>query len=97
VVIGYVEQTKRDRAADIFQAIESGSLDWRRICQLGEIVVGSRAGRVTPEEITVFKNNGLAVEFVALAAKVDELARSRGRGEEIPERYFSQPRRQRSS
>jgi ornithine cyclodeaminase/alanine dehydrogenase-like protein (mu-crystallin family) len=97
VAIGYVEQTKRDRAADIFQALEAGSLDWRRICQLGEILVGSRAGRVTPDEITVFKNNGLAVEFVALAAKVYGLAQSRGRGEEIPDRYFSQRRRERKS
>jgi ornithine cyclodeaminase/alanine dehydrogenase-like protein (mu-crystallin family) len=95
VAIGYVEQTERDHAADIFEAVESGSLDWQRICQLGEILVGSRAGRVTPEEITVFKNNGLAVEFVALAAKAYDLARARRRGEEIPERYFSQRRRER--
>jgi ornithine cyclodeaminase/alanine dehydrogenase-like protein (mu-crystallin family) len=92
VAIGYLEQTERDRAADIFEAIESGSLDRRRICQLGEILVGSRAGRVTQDDITVFKNNGLAVEFVALAARVYDLAQSRGRGEEIPERYFSQRR-----
>jgi alanine dehydrogenase len=97
VAIGYVEQTQRDRAADIFEAIEAENLDWRRICQLGEILVGSRAGRATREEITVFKNNGLAVEFVALAAKVYDLAQSRGRGEEIPERYFSQRRRERRS
>jgi ornithine cyclodeaminase/alanine dehydrogenase-like protein (mu-crystallin family) len=92
VAIGYLEQTKRDHATDIFEAVEGRSLDWRRICQLGEILVGSRAGRITPEEITVFKNNGLAVEFVALAAKVYELARSRGCGEQIPEHYFSQRR-----
>jgi ornithine cyclodeaminase/alanine dehydrogenase-like protein (mu-crystallin family) len=95
VAIGYLEQTERDHAADIFEAIEAGSLDRGRICQLGEILVGSRAGRITPEEITVFKNNGLAVEFVALAAKAYDLARARGRGEEIPERYFSQRRRER--
>ncbi len=89
VAIGYLEQTKKDHAADIFEAIEAGVLDWQRICQLGEILVGSRAGRTAREEITVFKNNGLAVEFVALAAKAYEKARAQGCGEEVPEHYFS--------
>ena len=88
VVIGYVEQTKQDHAADIFEAIQAGILNWRRICQLGEILTGARPGRTAPDDITVFKNNGLAVEFVSLAAKACEIARAQGRGEEIPEHYF---------
>ena len=60
VVIGYVEQTKQDHAADILEAIQAGVLNWRRICQLGEILTGARTGRTGPEDITVFKNNGLA-------------------------------------
>ncbi len=92
VAIGCLEQTQKDHAADIFEAIEAGVLDWQRICQLGEILVGSRAGRTTSDEITVFKNNGLAVEFVALAARVYEKARAQGCGEQIPEYYFSGPR-----
>ena len=89
VAIGYLEQTKQDHAADIFEAIQAGVLNWQRICQLGEILTGARAGRTAPDDITVFKNNGLAVEFVALAAKAYEIARAQGRGEEIPEHYFS--------
>jgi ornithine cyclodeaminase/alanine dehydrogenase-like protein (mu-crystallin family) len=92
VAIGYVEQTRLDHAADIFGAVQAGVLSWQRICQLGEILIGARSGRTAPDEITVFKNNGLAVEFVSLAAKVFEIARAQGRGEEIPERYFSRPR-----
>ena len=89
VVIGYVAQTKQDHAADIFEAIQAGVLNWRRICQLGEILTGARTGRTAPDDITVFKNNGLAVEFVSLAAKAFEIARAQGCGEEIPEHYFS--------
>jgi ornithine cyclodeaminase/alanine dehydrogenase-like protein (mu-crystallin family) len=88
VAIGYLEQTKQDHAADIFGAIEAGVLHWQRICQLGEILIGARAGRIAPGDITVFKNNGLAVEFVALAAKAYERARAQDYGEEIPEHYF---------
>jgi ornithine cyclodeaminase/alanine dehydrogenase-like protein (mu-crystallin family) len=89
VAIGYLEQTRQDHAADIFDAIDAGALDWARVCQLGEVLIGARAGRNRQDDITVFKNNGLAVEFVALAAKVYRLALERGRGQEIPANYFS--------
>ena len=89
VAIGYLEQTRQDHAADIFEAVEAGALDWARVCQLGEVLIGARAARTRPDDITVFKNNGLAVEFVALAAKVYRLALERGRGEQIPANYFS--------
>ncbi len=52
-------------------------------------LIGARIARTHPDDITVFKNNGLAVEFVALAAKVYRFALERGRGEEIPANYFS--------
>jgi ornithine cyclodeaminase/alanine dehydrogenase-like protein (mu-crystallin family) len=97
VAIGYMEQTRQDQAADIFEAIAAGALSWQKICQLGEILTGARPGRDRPDDITVFKNNGLAVEFVALAVKLYGLARSQGRGEEIPQRYFSEPRRDQRS
>ena len=89
VAIGCLEQTRQDHAADIFAAVEAGALDWSRVCQLGEVLIGARAGRTRQDDITVFKNNGLAVEFVALAAKVYRLALERGRGEQIPANYFS--------
>ena len=89
VAIGYLEQTRQDHAADIFEAVEAGALDWARVCQLGEVLIGAGAARTQPDDITVFKNNGLAVEFVALAANVYRLALERRCGEEIPARYFS--------
>ena len=89
VAIGYLEQTRQDHAADIFEAVEAGALDWARVCQLGEVLIGARAARTQPDDITVFKNNGLAVEFVALAANVYRLALEHRCGEEVPARYFS--------
>lgn len=89
VVVGYLEQTQRDHAADIFEAIEAGALDWARVCELGDVISGKRPGREKSDQITIFKNNGLAVEFVALASEAYQIARSQGRGEEIPSHYFS--------
>lgn len=85
---GSIEQSKQDHAADIFEAIGAGALYWERVCEIGEIVVGENTGRPNNDQITVYKNNGLAIEFVALAWKIFTLARERGAGEEIPARFF---------
>lgn len=89
VSLGSIEQSKQDHAADIFEAIGAGALSWDRVCEIGEIVVGKNAGRPNNDQITVYKNNALAIEFVALAWKVFTLARERGAGEEIPAHFFS--------
>lgn len=50
---------------------------------LGEVVAGSRPGRESAEQITVFDSTGLAVQDVALARLVYERARERGVGLEV--------------
>lgn len=46
-------------------------------------------GRRNDKQITLFKNNALAVEFTALAWKVFETAQKNGLGEEIPSHYYA--------
>ena len=88
VVITSVEQSQQDHAADIFESVDAGALTWERVCELGEVVTGKR-GRRNDKEITLFKNNALAVEFTALAWKVFETAQKVGVGEEIPSHYYA--------
>lgn len=89
VALGSIEQSRQDHAADIFEALDAGALSWERLCEIGEIIVGKQPGRTSNEQITIYKNNGLAIEFVALAWKVYTLAMERGAGEEIPGHFFS--------
>lgn len=89
VGLGSLEQSKQDRAADLFEAVKAGALSWDRVCEIGDVIVGKHAGRINNQQISVYKNNGLAIEFVALAAKVYQLACESGAGEEIPGHYFS--------
>jgi ornithine cyclodeaminase/alanine dehydrogenase-like protein (mu-crystallin family) len=93
VAIGSLEQSRQDQAADISEALAAGALDPGRLCDLGEILTGQRPGRENRSQITVFKNNGLAVEFSALAWKIYQLALAAGAGETIPDRYFPALRR----
>jgi ornithine cyclodeaminase len=51
--------------------------------ELGELVAGSRPGRTTPGEITLYKSVGVAAQDLAAAAIVVAAARERGAGLEI--------------
>ena len=47
-------------------------------------MVDKAVGRSTQDSIVLFKSVGMAIEDVALAAKVLELARQNGRGTKLP-------------
>jgi len=51
--------------------------------EMGEIVAGLKPGRESPEEVTLFKATGLAIQDVGTAFKVLELARAKGVGKEL--------------
>jgi alanine dehydrogenase len=51
--------------------------------ELGELVRGEKPGRTSPDQITLYKSVGVAVQDVAAAALVLEAARARGIGTEI--------------
>ncbi len=64
--------------------LESGALPRDRIhAALGEVVAGTKPGRGSEDEITVFDSTGLAVQDVALARLIYEEARRRGVGIEV--------------
>ena len=53
------------------------------VVELGEIIAGTRDGRTSREQITLYKSVGVAVQDLAAAALVLEAARARGAGSEI--------------
>jgi ornithine cyclodeaminase/alanine dehydrogenase len=66
------------------EALEQGVTDWRLMHDLADVVTGRQTGRATPEDVTLFKSVGLAIEDVALAAKILERARAQGLGKPLP-------------
>lgn len=71
-------------AGDFVPAIEDGSLDWPRVHELSDVVVGRETGRALPEDITLFKSVGLGLEDLALAVRVFERAKKEGVGRPLP-------------
>ena len=73
------EQTALE-SSDILEPIEVGTLDWLEVHELHEVVGGEVEGRASPDDIVVFKSNGIAAWDVAVAATAVERARERGVG-----------------
>jgi ornithine cyclodeaminase len=67
-------------ANDLTWVIREGKLDPADVVEVGELVAGTRRGRVAPLDLTLYRSVGVAVEDVAAAALVLESARARGAG-----------------
>jgi thiomorpholine-carboxylate dehydrogenase len=71
-------------AGDIVQAIREGRFGADHIAgELGEVALGRIAARQSPDEITIFKSLGMAVEDVATAELVYRRAAEQGIGRGI--------------
>jgi ornithine cyclodeaminase/alanine dehydrogenase-like protein (mu-crystallin family) len=73
----------RIESADLIEPVERGVLDWLEVHELQEVVAGELPGRQSPEDIIVFKSNGIAAWDVAIAAAAVERARERKVGREL--------------
>jgi alanine dehydrogenase len=69
---------------EIAGAMEQGAISEGTLhATLGEIVAGRKPGRENDAEITIFKSTGMAIQDVATAKKVYELAKKAGVGVEL--------------
>ena len=83
VVIDHHESSMAE-AGDILIPLRQGLITEDHIyAELGEIAAGIKPGRVSSEEITLFKSVGVAVQDVAAASAVLETARKLGLGTEV--------------
>jgi len=73
----------RIEAGDFVQALEEGSIHWADVHELGQVIVGRYTGRAHPQDVTLFKSLGIAIEDVAVAARVYTKAQSAGLGKKI--------------
>lgn len=74
----------RLEAGDFVAALDSGMTDWNLMDELADVVTGRTPGRAAVDQITLFKSVGLALEDVALAGKLLELATKEGFGTRLP-------------
>ncbi len=71
-------------AGDIIIPINEGVISTSHFyAELGDIITGKKPGRENDEEITIFKANGLAIQDVATAKLVYDLALEKGIGTRV--------------
>jgi ornithine cyclodeaminase/alanine dehydrogenase-like protein (mu-crystallin family) len=79
IVVDSKDQARLE-AGDFAAALEEGSIHWADIHELGQVIVGRFTGRAHPQDVTMFKSLGIALEDVAVAAQVYEKAMDVGAG-----------------
>ncbi|HUJ32717.1 MAG TPA: ornithine cyclodeaminase family protein [Candidatus Acidoferrum sp.] len=76
------EQSKIE-AGDLIHAFGNDPSRWESVRELAEIVGGQAPGRSSPQEITLFKSNGIAIEDIVVGGRVYAMAKERSIGREI--------------
>ncbi|MBI1878378.1 MAG: ornithine cyclodeaminase family protein, partial [Chloroflexi bacterium] len=70
-----------NEAGDYLFAMREGAIGPEHIrAEIGAVLIGARPGRTTPDEITLFKSLGLAVEDLASAEYVYRQAQAQQAG-----------------
>ncbi len=73
-----------EEAGDVVQSIREGRFTADHVAaELGEVVHGAKPGRARPDEVTLFKSLGLAVEDLTAAQLAYRRAREQGLGQDL--------------
>lgn len=82
IFVDSCEQAKME-AGDLIQAFTENPARWNEVKELATLFKPGAAGRSSPEEITIFKSNGIAIQDVVTAGKVYELALEKSLGKRV--------------
>lgn len=83
IVVDSVDTALKE-AGDLLPLFEKGRLSERQLVELGDVLLGQHSGRTTPEQITLFESQGMAVQDLAVAVRLEALAREQGMGVALP-------------
>jgi ornithine cyclodeaminase/alanine dehydrogenase-like protein (mu-crystallin family) len=81
IAVDSIEQARME-AGDLLTALEESEWSSPRIVELKDVVAGAKA-RTSPDQITLFKSVGLAVEDVISAGFIYERAQAQGIGSPV--------------
>ena len=84
IIVADSREQSKIEAGDLIQMYGDDKRRWSSVSELAEIVAGKTPGRSNPQQITLFKSNGIAIEDIVVAGRIYELARDRGMGRQVP-------------
>jgi ornithine cyclodeaminase/alanine dehydrogenase-like protein (mu-crystallin family) len=74
----------RSESGDLIMAYERNSLVWEQVRPLADVIGGVTVGRASPNDITLFESQGIALWDIALAATAYERALASNVGRDLP-------------
>lgn len=83
IVVDSVDTALKE-AGDLLPLFEKGRLSERQLVELGDVILGRHPGRAKPEDITLFESQGMAIQDISVAVRLEALAREQGLGVELP-------------
>jgi alanine dehydrogenase len=84
LIVDFRDQALQE-AGDLQQALRSGAIREEAIhAELGEVITGSKTGRTSDREITLFKSVGMAIEDLTTASFAYQQALTMGLGTYLP-------------
>jgi ornithine cyclodeaminase/alanine dehydrogenase-like protein (mu-crystallin family) len=83
IVVDSIEQARME-SGDLVMALSEQDWSSPRVVELKDVVAGRVQARTAPNQITLFKSIGLAVEDVIAAGFVYERAQAQGLGSPVP-------------
>jgi len=73
----------RIEAGDLIIPANEGLFDWNEVYNLADVIVGYAPQRESPDDITLYKSVGIALEDIAAAEYVYKLAEAQNIGEKL--------------
>ena len=70
-------------AGNLLQGLETGAVMPEAVREIGQVIAGHVPGRTSPEDITLFSSQGLAIEDLAAARIAYDRAKERGVGRKM--------------
>jgi len=83
VVVVDSRPTAIKEAGDILPALEKGRLHAGSLVELGEVIAGTRPGRTSAKQVTLFESQGMAMQDLIIASELAKLARAQGVGSDV--------------
>ena len=83
IVVDTVETALKE-AGDLLPLLEKGRLHERHMVELGDIIIGAHLGRTSADQITIFESQGMAIQDIAVAVRLEEMAKERAIGVKLP-------------
>jgi alanine dehydrogenase len=89
IVLNNKDTAITNQQRELLDPIDQGKFGWDKVCELGQVLIGSHPGRTSDRQIIYYKSNtGVGIQFAAAGALIYEACKQKGLGREIPSEWF---------